>query len=105
MAARRREYRRPRSFAVVATPEDIPEFAAALDRLEQAIGPLVAGFVAAGHRFYVVGGWVRDLLLSTHPALAGTAPDTAPPSLGDIDVTTDATPAQSEQLLGEWATA
>ncbi len=93
--------------------------AAQLDLLEQGIGSLVAAFRAAGHRFYVVGGWVRDLLLSTHPDLvAKSTPDAETtdkskpvlkdpalndPALNDIDVTTDAQPDEIERLLADWA--
>ena len=88
-----------------------------LDRLEQAIGPLVAAFTNAGHRFYVVGGWVRDLLLAAHPQLASPGlaaehtgladpllsdPGLSDPGLNDIDITTDARPADIEKLLAEW---
>ncbi len=44
----------------------------------------------AGHELYLVGGSVRDLLLSR---------DTAP----DLDFATDARPAETKALVGEWA--
>ncbi len=87
-----------------------------LDLLEQSIGPLVEAFVTAGHRFYVVGGWVRDLLLATHPDLiekrapSSSTSNTGTPepnvnnfALNDIDVTTDARPEKIERLLRDWA--
>ncbi len=59
----------------------IPErFAPVLD----AVGPLAEAFAAAGHRLYLVGGVVRDLLLGD-----------AEPS--DFDFTTDALP---DEILG-----
>jgi len=61
----------------------IPErFAPVLDD----VGPLADAFDAAGHRLYLVGGVVRDLLL-------GDARPT------DYDFTTDATPEQIEAVL------
>ncbi len=60
-----------------------------LDLIER-IGPLVTAFVAAGHRFFLVGGLVRDALLG-HGLT------------GDIDVTTDAAPERTAELLTNWA--
>jgi len=61
----------------------IPErFAPVLDD----VGPLADAFGAAGHRLYLVGGVVRDLLLG----------DTRPT---DYDFTTDATPDAIEAVL------
>ncbi len=53
--------------------------------------PLAARFTGAGHRLYVVGGTVRDLLLGRELAHA------------DYDLTTDARPDQIEGLLSGWA--
>jgi len=50
------------------------------------VGPLADAFDAAGHRLYLVGGVVRDLLLG----------DSRPV---DYDFTTDATPDQIEAIL------
>ncbi len=50
------------------------------------VGPLAEAFDAAGHRLYLVGGVVRDLLLG----------DSRPV---DYDFTTDATPDQIEDVL------
>jgi poly(A) polymerase len=50
------------------------------------VGPLADAFAAAGHRLYLVGGVVRDLLLG----------DTLP---SDFDFTTDAHPDQIEAVL------
>ncbi len=58
-----------------------------LDRTE----PLAERFRSGGHRIYLVGGLVRDLL-------AGVPLDDA-----DIDLTTDATPDQTKAILGPWA--
>lgn len=57
------------------------------------LAPLAARFAAAGHRLYLVGGTVRDLL-------AGPTTTEA-----DYDVTTDARPEQVKQLLRGWADA
>jgi poly(A) polymerase len=57
------------------------------------LAPLAARFHANGHRLYLVGGLVRDLLL-------GTVGDGF-----DIDLTTDARPEQIKRLLHGWADA
>jgi poly(A) polymerase len=57
------------------------------------LAPLAARFATAGHRLYLVGGTVRDLL-------AGPATAEA-----DYDATTDARPEQVKQLLRGWADA
>lgn len=51
---------------------------------------LAARFEAAGHRLYLVGGWVRDALLDRS-------------SDGDADFTTDARPEAVLALLEGWA--
>lgn len=61
---------------------------ALLERIE----PLAAAFAGAGHRFFLVGGLVRDALLG-HGLT------------GDIDITTDATPDQIAVLAAGWADA
>ena len=53
---------------------------------------LSARFTAAGHNLYLVGGLVRDLM-------AGRPLD------NDIDLTTDAQPEQTKDLLAGWADA
>jgi poly(A) polymerase len=65
------------------------------DRLNpvlDAVRPLATRFDAAGHRLYLVGGVVRDLVLgrSLH---------------GDIDLTTDARPEVTTSLVRGWADA
>ncbi len=55
--------------------------------------PLAARFAAAGHRLYLVGGIVRDLL-------AGRDLDRP-----DLDFTTDARPEQTKAVLAGWADA
>lgn len=57
-----------------------------LERIE----PLAAAFAGAGHRFFLVGGLVRDALLG-HGLT------------GDIDITTDAKPDQIAVLAAGWA--
>jgi poly(A) polymerase len=64
-------------------------FAPVLDEL----APLAERFGAAGHRLYLVGGAVRDLLL-----------DVAAPA-GDRDLTTAARPDEVKGLLRGWADA
>ena len=56
--------------------------------------PLAEHFDAAGHRIYLVGGIVRDLLLGEEIG-EGT----------DIDLTTDARPEQTKRLVSGWADA
>ena len=60
------------------------------------IAPLTARFRAAGHRLYLVGGTVRDLLL------ASSADELAHI---DFDATTDARPEQIKALLQGWSDA
>ena len=55
------------------------------------VGPLADRFEAEGHRLYLVGGLVRDVL-------AGRELHDA-----DIDLTTDATPAETKAIVGPWA--
>ena len=55
--------------------------------------PLAERFSAAGHRLYLVGGIVRDLLADR------------PLDVPDIDLTTDARPDQTKALLHGWADA
>jgi len=54
--------------------------------------PLADRFAAAGHRLYLVGGTVRDLLL-------GKVIE------GDFDLTTDARPEQIKKMLSGWSDA
>jgi len=53
------------------------------------VGPLAGAFAAAGHRLYLVGGVVRDLLVGDERPI-------------DYDFTTDATPDQIEDVLGRF---
>ena len=65
------------------------------ERLEPVLAelrPLADRFVAAGHRVYLVGGTVRDLLLDR-------------PITGDFDLTTDARPSETKAVLEGWADA
>jgi poly(A) polymerase len=57
------------------------------------VRPVAERFVAAGHRIYLVGGSVRDLLAGRD---AGEI---------DFDLTTDAPPERTEQLVRGWADA
>ena len=54
--------------------------------------PLAERFAASGHQLYLVGGVVRDLLLGRDMS-----------SGRDIDLTTDALPAQTKGLVKDWA--
>ncbi|MEN9792998.1 MAG: hypothetical protein RL330_1076 [Actinomycetota bacterium] len=67
-----------------------PRFASVIEEM----APLAARFAAAGHRLYLVGGPVRDLLL------AGTDP-----SVMDLDATTTATPAETKRIVEGFADA
>ncbi|MEQ1699083.1 MAG: CCA tRNA nucleotidyltransferase [Ilumatobacteraceae bacterium] len=66
------------------------------------LAPLSKRFRAAGHRLYLVGGTVRDLLAGDLPA--ESTPD-ASGELYDFDATTDAHPAEIKKLLHGWADA
>jgi poly(A) polymerase len=57
------------------------------------VQPLAELFGAAGHRIYLVGGSVRDLLLGRDPADI------------DFDLTTDARPDDIEAIVRGWADA
>jgi poly(A) polymerase len=67
-------------------------FAAVLDEL----APLAARFRDAGHRLYIVGGSVRDLMV-------GRVDPTSPHF--DIDLTTDARPDAVKACVNGWADA
>ena len=56
------------------------------------VRPLAARFDQAGHRVYLVGGIVRDLVLGK-------------PLSGDIDLTTDAHPDETTRAVKGWADA
>jgi len=63
-----------------------------------AVAPLAEPFDAAGHRLYLVGGIVRDLVAGRERGeVDGEAPD--------IDLTTDATPATTKAIVGPLASA
>lgn len=65
-----------------------------LAELARVVEPVAQRFVDAGHRIYLVGGIVRDLVLAD--------PNTQP---SDIDLTTDALPADIKALVGPLAEA
>ncbi len=56
------------------------------------VRPLAERFDAGGHRLYLVGGIVRDAVLGR-------------PLGADIDLTTDARPERTTELVGSWADA
>ena len=60
----------------------------------QAVEPLGAAFAGAGHRLFLVGGLVRDLLA-----------DRPVDERNDWDLTTDATPARIKELVAPMADA
>ncbi len=64
--------------------------------LVDATAELAVRFADAGHRLYLVGGSVRDAIV---------AGDREPAAGHDIDLTTDARPDETEQLLDGWADA
>jgi poly(A) polymerase len=64
---------------------------ARLEPILDDVRPLADRFAAAGHRVYLVGGIVRDLVVGRLRAGA------------DLDLTTDARPEQTEALLSGWA--
>jgi poly(A) polymerase len=59
--------------------------------------PLAERFDEAGHRLFLVGGSVRDLLVETSRHGRDT--------IRDLDLTTDARPERIKQLLDGWADA
>lgn len=71
--------------------------------LLEATSELAARFTGAGHRLYLVGGSVR------HAIVAGAwhedGADGSSAHAGDFDLTTDAHPEQTEQILRGWADA
>ena len=64
---------------------------AELDRLDDILRPLGERFSDAGHQLALVGGPVRDAMLGR--------------PIVDLDLTTDAHPAETERLLKGWADA
>jgi len=71
-----------------------PRFAPILAEME----PLASRFRAAGHRLYLVGGTVRDLLMAT-----GEGP--LDPSAMDFDATTTARPDEIKKIVADIADA
>lgn len=65
------------------------------------IAPLAERFAAGGHRLYLVGGPVRDLLVGPR----SPAPGLDPIDLIDLDFTTDARPPDIKRALEGWADA
>ncbi len=65
--------------------------------LVEATSSLADRFVAAGHALYLVGGSVRDAIIS--------GPDGPTSEDSDLDFTTDARPDQIEALVDGWADA
>ncbi len=78
--------------AVQATVRKLVDLSPVLTRLG-------ARFTAAGFEAHLVGGSVRDALLSAGAGVGGQKP-VAP---GDLDITTDARPEQILELMHGWA--
>lgn len=68
------------------------------------LAPLSERFRAAGHRLYLVGGTVRDLLVGQGAGDTEQLADRGG-ELIDFDATTDARPEEVKQLLRGWADA
>ncbi len=69
----------------------------ALVELSPVLAEVGERFTAAGFQIHLVGGSVRDALLAgASPAGTGTVP-------GDLDLTTDARPEQTLEVLRGWA--
>jgi poly(A) polymerase len=64
------------------------------------IAPVAERFAAAGHRLYLVGGTVRDLVV-----MAGAEGGNDLDADVDLDATTTALPAEIKRLLQGWADA
>ena len=77
--------------APVACPSVIPE---RMQPIVDETAPLAERFQAGGHRIYLVGGIVRDLLMGRDLTEAS-----------DIDLTTNARPADVKRLISGWADA
>jgi len=80
-----------------AVPAAVQETVRALVDVSPVLGELGRRFSAAGFAVHLVGGSVRDALVA-----AGSG-DRRPP--GDLDVTTDARPEQTLELLRGWASS
>src|SRR5579883_1436540 len=65
--------------------------------LVEATSELAERFVAGGHSLYLVGGSVRDAIVSADGASPAEPPD--------LDFTTDARPEEVEAVLAGWADA
>ncbi|MHB8220455.1 MAG: CCA tRNA nucleotidyltransferase [Acidimicrobiales bacterium] len=82
------------------TNEPVPERFLPLVR---ATSELAERFTGAGRSLYLVGGSVRDALLTTVPATTGDGGEDTSDS--DYDFTTDADPDQIEAIVSRWADA
>ncbi|WP_409329405.1 CCA tRNA nucleotidyltransferase [Trujillonella humicola] len=80
---------------VEPVPAAVQETVRALVDVSPVLAELGDRFAAAGFQAHLVGGSVRDALLA-----AGAGPAGVP---GDLDVTTDARPEQTLELLRGWA--
>lgn len=74
-----------------------------LDPLLTIVGPIADRFDEAGHRLYLVGGIVRDLLLATDRVANGEEANMS--ESHDVDLTTDADPATIKRLASPGADA
>jgi poly(A) polymerase len=101
----------PRPVRVVSSP--------ALVEVAESVTGLVDAFASAGHRLYLVGGAVRDLLVAERHPSPGTTDeaagdfadldftdlDFADPDFTDLDFTTDAVPAEIARLVKPFSSA
>ncbi len=77
----------------------VPAIPERLRAVVEEASPLAARFAAAGYRFFLVGGSVRDALVGRPGGEPGLGAD------ADLDCTTDARPEAIEQLVRGWAEA
>jgi poly(A) polymerase len=82
----------PHRAAVAAPVASSPVIPDRLRPVLERTTPLAERFAASGHRIYLVGGVVRDLLLGRDMSTGR-----------DIDLTTDAHPEETKRLVKGWA--
>ncbi|MGY1740471.1 MULTISPECIES: CCA tRNA nucleotidyltransferase [unclassified Blastococcus] len=90
----------PRRPPAEAVPPAVQQTVRELVDVSPVLAELGERFAAAGFQAHLVGGSVRDALLAAGSGAGGPATGTVP---GDLDVTTDARPEQTLELLRGWA--
>ncbi len=85
----------PSRAAAEQVPAAVQQTVRELVEVSPVLGELGERFAAAGFQAHLVGGSVRDALLAAGPG--------GPRVPGDLDVTTDARPEQTLELLRGWA--